>query len=59
VIDGNISDSPKGFNGFGWDEIFIPKGYVHTRSEMNEKDYEDTNPRRIALDELKKYLRKN
>jgi len=55
-IEGEISLVPKGSNGFGWDEIFIPKGYIQTRSEMSEKDYDATNPRKFALEKLKQYL---
>jgi len=55
-IEGIIADIPKGTNGFGWDEILIPNGYNQTRSEMNELDYEATNPRKIALDKFSEFL---
>lgn len=57
IIQGRISESPKGSGGFGWDEIFIPDGYQQTRSEMSEEDYDATSPRKIALEKLDKYLR--
>lgn len=57
-IKGTISEKPKGKNGFGWDEIFIPDGYEQTRSEMNDKDYESTNPRIYALDKLSEYFKR-
>lgn len=56
-VKGKISYIPKGTNGFGWDEIFIPNSYTQTRSKMNELDYEATNPRKIALDKLNRYLK--
>jgi inosine triphosphate pyrophosphatase len=56
-ITGKISDYPKGNGGFGWDQIFIPEGYSKTRSEMSEKDYDDTSPRRATLDKLENYLK--
>lgn len=56
-IKGQISDSPKGENGFGWDLIFVPEGYTKTRAEMDEADYEKTSPRKQALDQLLDYLK--
>lgn len=38
VLEGMIADHPKGTGGFGWDNIFIPKGYIQTRAEMNDDD---------------------
>lgn len=57
VIQGKISNTPKGSGGFGWDEIFIPDGYQQTRSEMSEEDYDATSPRKMALDKLDGYLK--
>lgn len=54
---GNISDKPRGDGGFGWDCLFIPDGYSETRAEMNENDYDQTSPRRIALEKLERYLK--
>lgn len=59
IIEGSIAKSPIGSNGFGWDEIFIPKGYTKTRGEMNDEDYDITSPRRMALEKLNKFLKKN
>ena len=36
-IKGKISSTKKGKNGFGYDPIFIPKGYSKTFGEMNPK----------------------
>lgn len=57
IIGGSIAKSPAGSNGFGWDEFFIPKGYTVTRGEMNDKDYDKTSPRRIALEKLNNFLK--
>lgn len=57
VIEGMISDGPKGDGGFGWDSIFIPNGYSQTRAEMNEADYDATSPRKFAIEKLEKYLK--
>lgn len=58
-IEGEIAEVPKGKNGFGWDEIFIPKGYTMTRAEMAKKDYVATSPRMKAVKKLGNYLSKN
>ena len=37
IIEGKISDRPKGKNGFGYDPIFIPKGTKKTFGQMSKK----------------------
>lgn len=56
LIEGEISMDPKGERGFGWDKIFIPRGYQKTRGEMPEDDYLKTSPRRMALELVKELL---
>jgi XTP/dITP diphosphohydrolase len=34
TVNGKISQEPKGYNGFGYDPIFIPDGYKKTFGEM-------------------------
>lgn len=40
VLEGNIIKEPRGSNGFGYDPIFTPRGYVLTTAELtpDEKD---------------------
>ena len=44
-LQGTISHSPRGINGYGFDQIFICEGYDITRAEMtpeaNEQTYRD------------------
>lgn len=56
-IAGSIAKNPTGEGGMGWDCIFIPKGKNQTRSQMKEKDYNETSPRRLALEKLKTYFK--
>jgi non-canonical purine NTP pyrophosphatase (RdgB/HAM1 family) len=59
ITQGKISGRPKGTNGFGWDVIFIPKGYSKTRAQLEGEDYDKTSPRKKALEKLEKYLNDN
>jgi inosine triphosphate pyrophosphatase len=56
-IKGEIVE-PRGENGFGWDPVFQPEGYDKTFGEMSEEEKNKVSMRRIALEKLKKYLKK-
>ena len=34
VVEGTIVDQPRGSRGFGYDPIFVPKGFGHTFAEL-------------------------
>ncbi len=55
--EGSISLTPRGDNGFGWDSIFIPKGYHKTWGEMTDRESQKTSMRTIALKKLDAYLK--
>lgn len=55
-LEGSISTEPRGDNGFGWDKIFIPKGYSVTRAELNEHDDELTYTQIKPFGQLKQFL---
>lgn len=40
VLDGGVIEQPRGSNGFGYDPVFVPRGYVLTTAELTpqEKD---------------------
>lgn len=56
-VEGVVSDIPRGDNGFGWDNVFIPIGGEHkTFAEMTAEEKNKVSMRRRALDKLKNYL---
>lgn len=58
-LDGEIAKKPSGENGYGWDKIFIPKGYDVTRASLNEESYRKTYLQIKPFAKLKKYLESN
>jgi len=50
---GEIIDSPKGKNGFGYDPIFIPYGYKKTFGELNKNVKKSISHRVKALENIK------
>ncbi|HZU66816.1 MAG TPA: non-canonical purine NTP pyrophosphatase [Ktedonobacteraceae bacterium] len=54
--EGSIAPAPRGNSGFGWDSIFIPKGYHKTWGEMTSSETQETSMRKIALKKLEVYL---
>jgi XTP/dITP diphosphohydrolase len=52
VLEGTITESPRGTNGFGYDPIFIPKGSSRTFAEMSEAEKNLISHRAKALNEL-------
>ena len=55
---GHIQFPPKGRNGFGYDPIFVPRGYKKTFGEMNFNFKESISHRSIAFKKMKVYLEK-
>ena len=55
-IHGNMSFPPKGTKGFGYDPIFIPKGYSKTFAEFEPKDKHTISHRAEAFKHLVKYF---
>ena len=49
VLDGVLSDAPRGGNGFGYDPIFIPLGYQETTAEMTAEQKDAISHRGIAF----------
>lgn len=55
-VDGEIPLNIRGEGGFGWDPIFMPKGFSKTFAEMNSNEKNQVSMRKMALKELKKFL---
>ena len=56
IVEGTISEKPKGKNGFGYDPIFIPKGYKITFGEMVFSKKFKIDHRYKAFKKIKKFL---
>lgn len=56
VAEGRIGTEPRGFNGFGYDPVFYPKGHHITFAEMSADEKDALSHRGIALRELRSYL---
>jgi non-canonical purine NTP pyrophosphatase (RdgB/HAM1 family) len=55
-MEGTIAHEPRGELGFGWDPVFIPKGYSKTWAEMNDDEKHETSMRKIALEKVSAFL---
>ena len=51
IVEGRISESKKGSNGFGYDSIFIPSGYDKTFGELDPR-------KKIKIDHRSKAFQK-
>lgn len=56
--EGRIIESPRGTQGFGYDPIFLPKGYNTTFAEMNMSEKGSISHRANALQLLIEHLAK-
>ncbi|MBU1198979.1 MAG: RdgB/HAM1 family non-canonical purine NTP pyrophosphatase [Nanoarchaeota archaeon] len=50
--------SPRGDQGFQWDQIFMPEGYDKTFAEMSFEEKNKTSHRKLAFEEFRKWLTK-
>jgi XTP/dITP diphosphohydrolase len=57
-VRGVIAENKKGSNGFGYDPVFVPKGYEKTFAEMAPSYKNRISHRAIALKKLKKHIKK-
>lgn len=55
-IEGNIIDTLRGCNGFGYDPLFVPCGYDITFAEMSSEEKNKISHRALAVQKLIEYL---
>lgn len=55
-VSGEIIESKRGNQGFGYDPLFIPDGYDRTFAEMDEKEKNAISHRAIAVKKLVDFL---
>ena len=56
VVAGIIVDLPRGRNGFGYDPIFLPKGFDQTFGELTPAEKDRLSHRAHALEKLRAFL---
>lgn len=54
--DGAIATEPQGVNGFGFDPLFVPEGYVKTFAALPSEVKAKISHRAKALDAVRKFL---
>lgn len=55
-LHGTIAEHPAGEKGFGWDKIFIPKGYDVTRAQLSDDEYEKVYRIIRPIEQIKEFL---
>jgi XTP/dITP diphosphohydrolase len=59
ACEGAILLAPKGTNGFGYDPLFVPRGYKQTFGQLTEKTKTNLSHRGLALKKFIKWCREN
>lgn len=57
IIKGSITKKRAGNNGFGYDPVFMPKGYDKTFAQMTDKEKNSISHRAIAMNKLNEFLK--
>lgn len=57
IIKGIITKERAGKNGFGYDPVFMPKGYDKTFAQMTDKEKNSISHRAIAMNKLNEFLK--
>jgi XTP/dITP diphosphohydrolase len=58
VCPGRLAESPRGTNGFGYDPIFIPDGFLRTYAELTSEEKNKISHRAKALEKMREILRR-
>ncbi|MFC2948582.1 XTP/dITP diphosphatase [Virgibacillus sediminis] len=54
--EGYIANGKSGENGFGYDPIFVPRGFERTMAELSKEEKNRISHRAVALKQLKDWL---
>ncbi len=57
-VEGNITEEPRGADGFGYDPVFVPAGFDHTFAEMPAELKNQLSHRARAVVALRERLRR-
>jgi len=55
-IEGSIATQPRGESGFGYDPIFVPKGYLVSFAQLSAEEKNQISHRALAVKKLVNYL---
>lgn len=56
-VEGRILEEPHGINGFGYDPLFVPRGYDRSYAEMTIEEKNTLSHRAEALRKTKEFLK--
>src|SRR5437867_10215336 len=56
IVEGQIADRPLGSSGFGYDPIFVPKGFQRTFGQLGPEEKNHLSHRARALEKLRAFL---
>ena len=59
IFEGDILPAPRGKKGFGYDPVFVPKGYDKTVAELSEDEKNTISHRALALKKVAAFLDTN
>ena len=57
LVAGTIAASPRGTEGFGYDPVFIPEGFIETFAQLGKQTKNQLSHRAAAIAQLRDYLR--